>query len=208
MFRKQIIPLSSLIALAASLSTYAVDESRLWLPSNYERQYLKLVSAAKAAESLDRCVKMIRGTIDLERSSSEHPIFRIQCRQENGRTYNEMVDGLSFETLTTPVVVEKQLSPDEIEALRLEEERKKLEALENAKLDFLSRCKTELASQSKLFIGKELLEDKPEPQEFSLESAKYYLDFNAEDINGVSLKYRAICWVGESVKLKIRTRRE
>lgn len=190
-------------------SVMAVDESRLWMPSNYERQYLDLKKAAEVAEELDRCVKVIRGTIDLNQSTKDKPIYRIQCRQENGRTYNEMVDGLSFDTLTTPKVVEKVLTADEIEAQRLEEERKRLEEIENTKQVFLQQCLTELESKSKLFINKRLLNDSPEPEEFSLEQAKYYLDFDAEDIHGVALKYRAICWVEpEKTDLRIRTRRE
>lgn len=208
MIRKRMVCVSASMLLGMSLPSSAVDESRLWVPTNYERQYLDLVKAAKAAESLDRCVSMIRGTIDIERSSQEHPIFRIQCRQESGRTYNEMVDGISFETLTTPVIVEQKLSAEELAALKLEEERERLENIEKTKVGFLDRCKVELDAKSRLFINMKLLNPEPEPQEFTLENAKYYLDFDAEDINGVALKYRAICWVGENVEIKIRTRRE
>lgn len=198
-----------IVALAGSQSStsIAVDESRLWLPTNFERKYLDLKQAAETAEGLERCVSVIRGTIDINRSTHEHPIYRIQCRQENGRTYNEMVDGLTFETLTTPVVVEVEKTPEELEALRLEEERKREEELARAKQDFLKQCLTEWENKTQLFINKKLLNSTPEPEEFSLDKAKYYLDFDAQDINSVDLSYRAICNVGEELEMVIRVRR-
>src|SRR5687768_15959346 len=105
--------ISSLIV--GGTPAFALDSQRLWLPTRYQTLYLPLVKAAETAESLDRCVTVIEGTIDLEQSRPEHPIYRILCRQENGRTYNEMVDGLTFATLTTHQIVEPELTLEEQE---------------------------------------------------------------------------------------------
>ena len=190
--------LLSFIPFVGFSSAFAVDESRLWIPTNFERQYLNLKNAAEAAESLDRCVEVVRGTIDLGRSTKELPIFRIQCRQENGRTYNEMVNGISFETLTTRVVDESQLTP--------EEQARRQQKLENAKKAFLNRCLAELESKTQLFINKKLLSQTHEPITFSLEQAEFVFDFDAEDINGVALEYTSTCKVAEGIDLKVTSR--
>ncbi len=183
----------SMLPLAFSSNAEGVDESRLWVPKNYERIYLDLKDAAEAAEKLDRCVKVIRGTIDLEESTREHPIFRIQCRQNNGRTYNEMVDGLTKETLTTVEVDESLVE------IKLEEQK----AL------FWSQCKKAFEYKTRLFQGLVLKMESPEPEEFSLDAAKYVVEFDAEDMYGKALEYRAICTVKaeEEAKLTIRKRR-
>ena len=77
------------------------DESRLWLPLKYERYYLKLKKATQSAFELDRCVKVLESTIDLEKSTSYAPFFKVLCRQPNGKTYIEIVDGTTFQPLTT-----------------------------------------------------------------------------------------------------------
>ena len=190
--------LIQIILLVVANKILALDESRLWLPTNYERQYLSLVSAAKAAESLDRCVEVVRGTIDLNQSTKDLPIFRIQCRQESGRTYNEMVNGLTFETITTPIIDESKLTP--------EEQARKLEELESAKKMFLNRCLAQLGEQTKLFINMKLLSESHDPSEFSLEQARYDFQFDAENMDGIGLSYVATCFVGEDVDIRIRAR--
>lgn len=198
------------LTAAFSESGWALDENRLWLPVSHEKLFLDLKKAAEKTEALDRCKEVVRGTIDLRRSKAEHPIYRIQCRQSNLRTYNEMVDGLSFETLTTKVEKVEELSEADKEALRLEEERKQAEALQELKDGYRESCLNELASKTKLFKQKVLLDPVPEPVEFASEKAKFYIDFDSVDLNEISLKYRAICIAqqDESVEIHIRKRRE
>lgn len=185
--------LISLPLAVSAVHAEELDESRLWLPKNYERIYLDLKESAKAALKLDRCVKVVRGTVDLEQSSKEHPIFRIQCRQENGRTYNEMVDGLSKKTLTTVEIDESQ---DESEL----EERQKV---------FWRQCEKAFNTKTRLFQGLKVSEGGNVPREFSESSAKYVIDFDAEDMHGQSLQYRAICVakMDEEPRIVVRKRR-
>lgn len=199
---------SLLALLMAPLgSSLALDESRLWLPSNYESLYLDLKAAAQKAELLDRCVTVMRGTLDLSQSSTVHPIYRIMCRQENGRTYNEMVDGLTFDTLTTVVPVVIALTDEEREAQRLEEERREQEVLERQKQSYLSECLAVLDEKTKLFIDKKVLREDIEPESFSMDEAKFYIDFDAKDVNGIALEYRAICVVAKEADTKIYIRK-
>lgn len=197
------------VSLFASNTCFTLDESRLWLPSNYERVYLDLKASALAAEALERCSKVLRGTIDLRQSTDGHPIFRIQCRQPNGRTYNELVDGLTHETLTTVKVIEKALTPEELEARRLEALLKEQKVINDKKARFLLICLSEFKESTQLFIDLVLLNPNAEPEEFELDKAKFYLDFNAKDVNDVDLEYRAICMVQEEegAELHIRKRR-
>lgn len=189
----------SIYFIASSLSIpvlaeETLDESRLWLPKGYERQYLDLKEAAEAALKLDRCVKVMRGTIDMAQSTKEHPIFRIQCRQSSGRTYNEMVDGLSKETLTTVEVDESQ---DE-------------NALEEQEAQFWTMCKQAFDEKTRFFSGLSLKLERSEAESFSLDSAKYIIEFDAEDMHGQALKYKAVCIINgdNSPIVTVRKRRE
>lgn len=80
----------------------------LWLPRSKAKYYPSLITATKSALALPDCINVYEATIDLEQSQPEHPIFRINCIRENGKTYNEMVDGLTFEALTTVLPTEEE----------------------------------------------------------------------------------------------------
>lgn len=193
-----------------SVDSVALDEDRLWLPTYYERHYLALRSAALAAEELERCVKVLRGTVDLGQSVEDHLIFRIQCRQQNGFTYNEMVDGITFKTLTTEIVRKKMLSEEELDALRLEEERQRLEVLEAKKYAFFCACRDVFEEKTQVFMGREVLTPEPPAKEFTSESAVFVFKFDAKDVSGADLQYKAICSIeaDEPPRLRIRKRRK
>ena len=118
-----------------------VDESKLWLPQKYQKHYVGLLKAAGVAEKVERCESIIEGTIDIGQTTAEHPMFRILCRQENGRSYNEIIDGLSFDPLTTPWPKELLMSEEELEQLRREEEQKRRDWIDELKREFWTSCK-------------------------------------------------------------------
>ena len=68
-FVNTLIPASLLLC---STHSNAVDDSKLWLPSSHVTHFLQLKEAAEAAESLERCTKVLRGTIDFEQSRGGH----------------------------------------------------------------------------------------------------------------------------------------
>lgn len=199
-----------ILGLGACFNVHSLDESRLWLPKRYEKLYLDLRDSARAAENLERCVMVLRGTLDLEKSTDQHPIFRIQCRQANGRTYNESVDGLSKETLTTKIEVPVALTEEELEMQRLEAQREHEKAMEALKLSYLNQCSSVFNEKTKLFNQLERVNEGDELLEFEESGAFFRFDFNALDVDGEILKYRASCWAdeGEKVEIKFKKRRQ
>lgn len=184
------------VLVALCSNAVALDKSRLWLSQSDQKYYLDLVRAAQAADALDQCHSVLEGTLDREQSQHNHPYFRILCRQENGRSYNEMVDGLSFETLTTPVVVEPELSEAEKEHLRqLQKAQEELE-LARRKTEAWQRCEEQIRHQTRMMIRMVwLTTEEPDPVSFSDTDAVFVADFDAHDPRGSLLHYRATCTI-------------
>lgn len=188
--------------ITVSAFCHAVDESRLWLPVKYQMLHLSLLKAASVAEEVERCVTVVEGTLDLEQSRPEHPIFRILCRQNNGRTYNEMVDGLNFATLTTPKVVEREPTPEEIERLRIEEEERQRQEIVAQKLNAWQQCKTQLIERTRLMLDLVWLVDMElpmEPQSFSPDEIRFSVRFDARSMWREPLHYIGECVIREGV---------
>ncbi len=193
------------------LPAAAVDPSALWLAAKHEKYYVQLVKSADAAESIERCVKVIEATLDVARTTKDRPIFRILCRQRNGVTYNEMVDGLTFATLTTPPKPDTP-SPEEIERERLR--------VVSVKTALWRTCEGAFPSHVELMRDLQVLTtEQPEPIEFSEErveteeailleaSAKYCIDFDARGAMGERLYYRAHCQVSTATEPSIQIKK-
>ncbi len=195
----------SIVVGALTSSVYAVDDDRLWLSGSHSPLFIDLKQAALAAESLERCVSVVEGTIDLDDSMPDHPIYRILCRQKNRRTYNEMVDGISFKTLTTKIEIQVVPTEDELEALRIAEEKRKQEA-KTVRVESLSDiCEQAIKDKSRLMKDVVWLTPLPiQPVEMDDISAKFSVDFDAKGVHGGALKYRANCFFTDGDKLKLR----
>lgn len=196
--------------LVFPLMSWALDDSSLWLPKKYQTLYLPLVRAATAAESIERCVQVLEGTLDLGQSSEGHPIFRILCRQQNGRSYIEMVDGLTFATLTTPKIVEVELTPEQKETLRRQEEAKK--QAEEAELKRLYWLQCEATIQQRTRMMQEMLwlsSLPPEPTRFDDQSGEFLVYFDAKNIWGKPLQYEVWCQsnVDSVIDIRVSKRR-
>ncbi len=193
---KQFISIG-LLAVCHSM-VFALDESRLWLARSHQIYYLPLVQSAQAAEAIDRCTEVLEGTLDLDQSTPGHPIFRILCRQPDGRSYNEMVDGLSFETLTTPKPIEVVLTPEEEARIKREEELKRQQAIAQRKSKLWKMCEAQLQTRTKMMLDLTwLYEGQPEPVEYNEQDAAFEVNFNAKSIWGAELKYQARCEVND-----------
>ena len=72
---------------------FALRESRLWLPKKYTYLMPRLISAAYTAESSDDCVEVVDAQLDVGRSTEELPLFRIICRNAEGKTYIVRLSG-------------------------------------------------------------------------------------------------------------------
>ncbi len=200
----------SMLLVAPSIGFTEVDLDRLWIPAKHQTLFIDLKKAANAAESIRRCVTVLQGTLDLDHSSANHPVYRILCRQENGKSYNEMVDGITFETLTTVQEAIVPPTPEELERQRMEEERKKAEALDKRKERNWLLCLEEFDLKTKYMIElKRVQEERPEPDVIDDAKVEFTIDFNSHNTQGQLLKYKAFCHtVDEKVsffKIKGRT---
>ncbi len=200
---------SSCIVLILSLPVGALEESRLWLAKSHQKLYLPLVKAAKTAEAIERCEEVLEGTLDVSQSKATHPIYRILCRQKSGRSYNEMVDGISFETLTTPKIIEVPLTPEEEERLRQKEEERERAALKKRKKHLWQMCEASILGRTKMMVDFEWkdTQSKPEPTSIDDESALYEVDFNAKSIWGKALHYQAQCSVTDQMVTDLQLRK-
>lgn len=199
------------MSLLITTAAQAVEDDRLWLPSNFAEQFLDLKKAAESAEALERCQTVLQGTIDLEKSDKQRPIYRILCRQKNGASYNEMVDGLSFETLTTTSEQPEQMTPEELEAIRLEEERQLQEARENRIKSLWEVCHAAVKRKTAYMQEVKWLQElPPEPAEFTDTSVNFRVDIDAQSPSGDALKFVADCHFEESElkKMELSSRRE
>lgn len=181
------------ILLGASLC-HALDDQRLWLPANHQRLFLDLKDAALAAETLTRCTTVLEGTIDLDESTHEHPIYRILCRQDDGLSYNELVDGLNFKTLTTKIIETPPPTKEDLEALQAAEEKAK-EQTRLAKLESLwRRCEEAINKKVALMNDVEWKSSLPAvARELSAGAIEFLMDFDAKSLQGAPLRYHARC---------------
>lgn len=193
--RGDIVRYLIILLLLMSPIGHALDKNRLWLPVRYQSLYLPLVEAASVAEALERCVAVVEGTLDLEQSKPDHPIYRIQCRQANGLTYNEMVDGVSFTALTTVETIESEPTAEDIA------QRKRAAWQE---------CREQLVAQTQLM--KDLrweagVEGLIEPDVYSEEEVRFLVNFDARSMKKEPLRYTAECLVrNDLVEVVLRKR--
>lgn len=180
-----------------------VQNDRLWLPESHAKYFLDLKKAAEAADNLERCVTVLRATLDLEKSTSDHPVFIVLCRQVNGRSYNEIVDGLTFETTTIENVIPVEPTAEDLEAIRLEEERQLQAQAEQRRINLWNSCETTLHSKVALMNGVTwLYSAPPEPEVFDDGSVLFIVDFDAQDAHGAQLRYRARCEFSQDDELE------
>lgn len=190
-----------------STVSLAVDDKLLWLPAKHAKLFLDLKQAAENAETLERCVTVLNGTIDLDQSVQGRPVFRILCRQGNHKTYNEMVDGVTFETLTTKIDTPTIPPEDMAEAARLAEERRKAEE-KAAEIETLwEHCEKAIAVEAQFFRNfawAQVLP--PEPQVSASGSTEFLVDFDTQNASGVALHYRVYCEISPNTNALIEIR--
>lgn len=81
------------VALLFSPPMMAVDMEQLWVPKSYLRHLPRLYDAARQVEQFPGCKEFIEGTTHLSRTTADHPVFTLKCRNEEGETFSLMVDG-------------------------------------------------------------------------------------------------------------------
>lgn len=183
--------------------------SQLNLPRSYQQHYSALQNAAQLASQSSRCVRFLRGELQRDRSSLSHPVFRILCRDDSGKSYALLVDGLTLrlldETRPQGSISFAELE-QESEQQRLAEERQKRELLElhnthefqQQVRERYQRVWEQCRERVGLRVGnmhelRWISDEMPEPELEADDKVIFYIDFDAADLYGQSLKYRAMC---------------
>lgn len=226
-----------------------VDLDQLWLPQSYLRHLPRLYDAAQLVDASSRCAEFITGTVAVDRSRLEQPVFTFTCRDQNRQTYALLVDGLTLNKLdgTRPegfitfedleleyqreqaLAEERQRHQDELARQRAQrqkerEEQRRAERLwpicwaqlqervgNMAELEWLTETMSTpgYALESNIDEQEQEQEEGQEQEIEMLPAMIFVTDFNAKDINGEALRYRAQCTVkdAQEYQLDIKARR-
>lgn len=79
--------------------THGVELEQLWVPKSYLRHLPRLYDAAQLVEDSSRCTEFLEGTVAVDQSELEQPVFKLTCRNRDHQTYSLLVDGGSLEKL-------------------------------------------------------------------------------------------------------------
>lgn len=116
------------LSILLSASVNAVELDQLHLPKSYLKYLPRLLDGARLMEGSEQCHKFLSGTVKLDASTLDHPVFVYTCRDKALLTYRWLVDGQDLMVLddTRP---EGRISFADIQK-EAEEERRKLLAIE------------------------------------------------------------------------------
>lgn len=166
------------------LGEAVLDESKLWLPKKHESHYLKLKEVATLVANTKRCNKLLEATLDLEKTTRMFVFYKVLCRDLDGRTYFETVDGKTTEIL-------EEEKPTEEEPI---EEKKPPHEI---KFDL---CMDRLNKQTALMKDVKYLFEQPVKFDSrNDETLHFTLPFNAKTMQGTALKYNALCSVADVI---------
>ncbi len=204
-------------------SAKPIPESQLLLPRSYQDHLPALQESARLALSTERCVRLLQGGLQLDRSRPEHPVFRILCRDAHQQSYAMLIDGLSFHLIddTRPggsisfADLQAELEAERqrqqiLEAQQAEQLLREAEIRQNAEMHRLAQeaiaqeaarltglwdvCQRQLAL--KVRAMRELVwitREMPEAHMGDDKRLRFYVDFDAEDLYRKPLHYRAVC---------------
>jgi hypothetical protein len=178
----------ALLILLASLSAniYAVGAQSLWLPASYQELAPSLRQIALVVEEDERCVNVMRGTLHAS-SRREAPVFTVTCRGVDRRTFAVIVDGLTSDMVFQ---IDK---PVEIKGF----DEKRIEAA-------WQKCEEHLQKKTRFMHSMTRLQQgRPMPDSTQAGAVTFVLDFDAEDLQGKPLRYRATCFASNDVPAKL-----
>ncbi len=182
-----------------SMSSTAFEDSALWLPSSYQELAPELRQAAKKLEATETCDKVLRGYLHDSSRSIEEAVFLLVCRAPDRKTFSVLADARTLE-LKYPLAVEKKAQQPVAADVK-----KRVE-------DVWKACQTLYKSKTKFMRNLETLtEGQPHPEVDAVAVAVGFdIDFDAESLQGSTLRYRANCYSPDDKtppKLTIRARK-
>lgn len=156
----------------------AIELSRLWLPVEYQSEYLKLKRSAEQVFATERCREVLSGTMSLSQSRVGFPVFRVTCRDDSGLSFSRHVSGHDFTIL-----------PSQVE-LKLRERKRE---------HFWRACRKAMSETVAGMHNLVWLQSEPlQPDEFSQRSAVFERDFDSTNAEGIALHYQAKCEAKQS----------
>ncbi len=205
------------------------DENRMWLPLSYKRYFGQLKRATQAVANLERCSEVRSASLETNLSRKQAPVFKVVCRDNDKRTFAMKVDGNSQDILDSrfdggrisfaDYLAELEFRRQEklrLEELRRQEQERQAElerqqAEQQRQEDCWQQCQALLAERTKHMRELTwLTTEMPEPDLSRPEHLIYRVDFDARDLRGRSLRYRATCdaQAEDKIEVKIRPRRD
>lgn len=234
-----LLPATALCLVAGSFADEGATPvlgRELFLPKSYRTHFPKLQNAAVLASRMEGCAKFLRGELQLDLSTPDHPIFSMLCRGENDKSFAFLVDGkslhlldetrpegsISFADLELEVlarreqqrILDEKLAAEALaEALRQEEiaalqKEEELRIVEESRRKRLwDYCLSQLARRVQNMQGLNwLTKSMPEPQILDGNRLSYYIEFDALDLYQQRLQYQAECDIYDEGDHKLRVR--
>ncbi|GAA6150835.1 hypothetical protein [Pseudoteredinibacter isoporae] len=165
----------------------------LWLPTSYKGKLPQLKQAVEVARENPRCSRVLKGTVNVDLSSQQVPVFKILCRDDERKTFSLLLDGTSFKTYDrTKSRFHKGPS-------------------ERSMREFWTACNKAVADMYEDFRTiRVLTRERPEPTLYKDATVGIAIDFDAVSLIGERLAFRAECIFtsGTSYRLKLTGREE
>lgn len=179
--------------LLLSFSSQLGAEPYLWLPKSYKDQLPALKKAALIAADNPRCEQVLKGSVNIDLSSHELPVFKILCRDKNRKTFSLLLDGVDF--------------------LAYDRSRSRYHQgpSERSMREYWDNCNKAVAGMYEDFRTiKILTKSRPEPVLYKDATVGITIDFDAISLIGEPLAFRAECVFssGTSYRLKLSGREQ
>lgn len=186
--------LSLITVLLYSVEVQALKESRLWLPKKHKSAMPRLIAAAELAETNPECLEVLNGQMDRGRSKqSGELVFRIDCRNEHGLSFSLITSAGSDDGLSRLRTGANRVDRDRVKPINMNKGWK--------------ICRHAIVESLKKMINPVLLED-PTPRPHVLKSGEsiFYVDFDAETLEGYPVYFVSVCKVLPSGKKSVEVK--
>ncbi|WP_439134233.1 hypothetical protein [Pseudomaricurvus sp.] len=161
----------------------------LWLPGSYRDLMPKLRASAEKLQATERCDKVLQGKLHASTRDEQNAVFFLVCRDSSRKTFPVLVDANAQE-FEFPLTPEPEPEP--------EPEPRDLEAERQAYIQrSWASCESMFSHETRFMPKMQLLsEGQVEPLEED-GSLLFVIDFDAENLQGQPLQYRAHCSVAD-----------
>lgn len=193
MLARCILTCSALLYASAYAPLLKAADPYLWLPTSYKGKLPQLKQAVDVARENPRCSQVLKGTVNVDLSSQQVPVFKILCRDDERKTFSLLLDGTSFKTYDRT------------------KSRFHQGPSERSMREFWTACNKAVADMYEDFRTiRVLTRERPEPTLYKDATVGIAIDFDAVSLIGERLAFRAECIFtsGTSYRLKLTGRED